>query len=56
MDPFVDSLIAEQLAALAHWREQLDDGYHLDPRMELAFGHELRTVATWLQQAARRGR
>src|SRR6266511_2877973 len=52
-DPFADALVAEQLAALSVWRERLDDGQHDDPRMELAFAHELRDIAAWLQTRAR---
>jgi hypothetical protein len=49
-------LIAEQLTALAAWRHALDHTENPDPRAELAFGHELRTVATWLKDRARHGR
>jgi hypothetical protein len=55
-DALTDPAIAEQLAALTVWREQLDDGTHVDPRMELAFAHELRSLANWLQTNARRTR
>lgn len=55
-DALTDTLLAEQLAALAHWRQALDQGDHDDPRMELAVGHELRDLANWLQQRARRSR
>jgi len=55
-DPVDDPFVAEQLAALVVWRERLDDGQHDDPRMELAFAHELRDLAAWLQTRARRNR
>ncbi|MDW5595106.1 hypothetical protein VSS74_12205 [Conexibacter stalactiti] len=55
-DPLADTHIAEQAAALSLWREQIDNGNHADPRMELAFSHELRTFANWLQTNARRHR
>ncbi len=51
-----DAFVAEQLTALATWRDQLDTTQNPDPRAELAFGHELRTIAAWLQDRARRGR
>lgn len=47
-DVFADTLRAEQLAALAVWRALLDAGGYSDPRMELAFSHELRGFADWL--------
>jgi hypothetical protein len=53
-DPLHDPIIAEPLAALTVWRDQLDDGAHADPRMEIAFAHELRSFAAWLQTQARR--
>lgn len=49
-----DPLVAEQLAALAAWREDLDSATEPNPREVLAFGHELRTTAAWLQDRARR--
>jgi hypothetical protein len=55
-DPLRDPVIAEPLAALTVWRDQLDDGAHADPRMEIAFAHELRSFAAWLQTQARRHR
>jgi len=55
-DPLHDPIIAEPLAALTVWRDQLDDGAHADPRMEIAFAHELRSFAAWLQTQARRHR
>jgi hypothetical protein len=55
-DPLHDPVIAEPLAALTVWRDQLDDGAHADPRMELAFAHELRSFAAWLETQARRHR
>jgi hypothetical protein len=55
-DPLRDPIIAEPLAALTVWRDQLDDGAHADPRMEIAFAHELRSFAAWLQTQARRHR
>jgi hypothetical protein len=51
-----DTFLSEQTAALTAWRTALDNTPDPDPRAELAFGHELRTVATWLQERARRGR
>ncbi len=42
-----DALIAEQLLALATWRDQLDAGVH-DPRMELAFASALLAFARQL--------
>lgn len=56
LDPLRDPVIAEPLAALTVWRDQLDDGAHADPRMEMAFAHELRSFAAWLQTQARRHR
>lgn len=55
-DPLHEPVIAEPLAALTVWRDQLDDGAHVDPRMEIAFAHELRSFAAWLQTQARRHR
>lgn len=55
-DPLRDPIIAEPLAALTVWRDQLDDGAHADPRMEIAFAHELRSFGAWLQTQARRHR
>jgi hypothetical protein len=55
-DLSADPLVGEQLAALTVWRERLDDGQHDDPRMELAFAHELRDFGAWLQTRARRNR
>jgi len=55
-DPLHDAIIAEPLSALTVWRDQLDDGAHADPRMEIAFAHELRSFAAWLQTQARRHR
>lgn len=43
-----DALIAEQLLALATWRDQLDTGVHDDPRMELAFASALLAFARQL--------
>jgi len=51
-----DNHTAEQLAALAAWRDDLDSAAEPNPREILAFGHELRTTAAWLQDRARRGR
>ncbi|MDO8184644.1 hypothetical protein Q5424_04765 [Conexibacter sp. JD483] len=51
-----DRAVAEQLAALTVWRAQLDGGEYGDPRMELAFAHELRSLGGWLQAIARRTR
>lgn len=55
-DPLRDPVVAEPLAALTVWRDQLDDGAHADPRMEIAFASELRSFAAWLQTQARRHR
>ncbi len=56
-DPSADTYIAEQTAALIAWRANLDAaGTDANPREILAFGHELRTFATVLQDRARRGR
>lgn len=55
-DLHADPLVAEQLAALAAWREHLDNATEPNPRELLAFGHELRTTAAWLQDRARRSR
>jgi hypothetical protein len=55
-DLSADTHIAEQLAALAAWREDLDSATEANPRELLAFGHELRSAAAWLQDRARRGR
>jgi hypothetical protein len=55
-DPLRDPVVAEPLAALTVWRDQLDDGAHADPRMEIAFAHELQSFAAWLQTQARRHR
>lgn len=55
-DLLADLAVAEQLAALASWREQLDNGTYADPRMELAFAHELRALAAWLHTESRRTR
>lgn len=55
-DLLADQAVAEQLAALAVWRAQLDAGDYGDPRMELAFAHELRSLGGWLQAIARRTR
>jgi hypothetical protein len=55
-DLSTDTLIAEQLAALAAWREDLDAASEPNPRELLAFGHELRTIGAWLQDRARRSR
>jgi hypothetical protein len=49
-----DPLAAEQLAALAAWRHQLDEHPPEDPRMELAFGHAARDLGRWLQERSRR--
>lgn len=52
-NPHTDTVIAEQLAALAAWRDALDTT-EPNPREILAFGHELRTISAWLQDRARR--
>jgi len=49
-----DTLLTEQLAALAHWRKQLDDGDHDDVRMELAFAASLQALAESLRRNPRR--
>ncbi len=51
-----DQLVAEHVAALAAWRADLDSATEPNPREQLAFGHELRTFAAWLQDRARRSR
>lgn len=55
-DPSTDTLVAEQLVALAAWRDDLDTATEPNPREILAFGHELRTITAWLQDRARRSR
>ncbi|MDW5597317.1 hypothetical protein VSS74_23420 [Conexibacter stalactiti] len=49
-------LVAEQAAALSVWREEIDAGKHLDPRMELAFANALEHFANRVQTHARRHR
>lgn len=51
-----DPLLAERLAALSVWRDQLDAGVHADPRMELAFSAELISLGRWLEERGRRQR
>ena len=51
-----DRLLAERLAALSAWRDELDAGLHRDPRMELAFGAELVSLARWVEERSRRRR
>ena len=52
-----DTYLAEQTAALVAWRVRLDSaGADADPREVLAFGYELRSFATFLQDRARRSR
>lgn len=48
--------IAEQAAALAVWRDAIDNGTHADPRVELAFANSLQSFANWLQTTSRRHR
>lgn len=48
--------VAEQAAALSVWREEIDNGAHSDPRVELAFANSLQHFANWLQTASRRHR
>lgn len=42
--------VAEPVSALSLMREQIDTGRYDDPRIELAFAHELRLFARWLQE------
>jgi len=42
--------VAEPVSALSLMREQIDTGRYDDPRIELAFSHELRVFARWLQE------
>jgi hypothetical protein len=49
-DALADPAAAEQAAALSLLRERIDDGRYDDPRIELAFAHELRAFSRWLQE------
>jgi len=49
-----DRLVAERLAALTVWRDELDAGFRPDPREELAFSAELCAVSRWLEERGRR--
>lgn len=52
-----DAYLAEQTAAFITWRARLDAaGTDADPREVLAFGYELDSFATRLQDRARRSR
>lgn len=52
-----DTYLAEQTAAFIAWRGRLDAaGTDADPREVLAFGYELDSFATRLQDRARRSR
>jgi len=52
-----DTYLAEQTAAFIEWRARLDAaGTDADPREVLAFGYELDSFATRLQDRARRSR
>jgi len=52
-----DAYLAEQTAAFLAWRAHLDAaGTDADPREVLAFGYELDSFATRLQDRARRSR
>ena len=49
-----DRLVAERVAALSVWRDELDTGRRGDPRDELAFAAELTSLARWLEERGRR--
>jgi hypothetical protein len=49
-DALSHTATAEQVAALALLREQIDSGRYDDPRMELLFAQELRVFARWLSE------
>lgn len=49
-----DRLLAERLAALSVWRDELDAGLYPDPRAELSFSGELVAIARWLEERSRR--
>lgn len=53
-DLTADRLVAERLAALSVWRDELDAGLRRDPRDELAFGAEVAALARWLEERSRR--
>ena len=53
-DAMGDRLVAERLAALSVWRDELDAGFRPDPRDELAFGAEMNAVSKWLEERGRR--
>jgi len=48
-----DAAVREQLWALSVWRDQLDTGTQLDPRIELAFAGALRDFAFYLRERPR---
>lgn len=51
-----DRALAERLAALSVWRDEIDAGLHRDPRVELAFSDELARTSRWLEERRRRAR
>jgi hypothetical protein len=51
-----DQLIAESLAALSVWRDELDAGLHRDPRLEIAFGETLMRFGRQAEERRRRAR
>ena len=53
-DLSADRLVAERVAALSAWRDELDTGRGRDPRDELAFTAELTSFARWLEERGRR--
>jgi len=53
-DPQADRPVAERLAALSVWRDELDAGLRPDAREEIAFSAELSGLARWLEERGRR--
>lgn len=51
-----DPVIAESLAALSVWRDELDAGLHRDPRLEIAFGETLMRFGRQAEERRRRAR
>lgn len=51
-----DQLMAESLAALTVWRDELDAGLHRDPRLEIAFGETLMRFGRQAEERRRRAR
>jgi hypothetical protein len=51
-----DPVVAESLAALSVWRDELDAGLHRDPRLELAFGETLMRFGRQAEERRRRAR